>query len=145
VVIFAAVISYLVLSYTTFGRSVYAVGGNPVSAWLCGVNLKRIQLIVFIISGFLSGLAAIIMTGRVMSASMKSLTGLELDTIAAVCIGGISLMGGRGSLIGAIVGVLIIGVINNGLSILGASPAMQGIVKGTIIIAAVAVDYLRKR
>ena len=140
-----AVMAYFVLNYTAFGRSVYAVGGNPVSAWLSGINVKNTQLIVYSVSGCLAGLAGVVMTGRIMSASMRTLEGLELDSIAAVCIGGVSLMGGRGSLIGVIIGVLIIGVINNAMSVLGASPAVVGIVKGAIIFTAVAIDYLRRR
>jgi ribose/xylose/arabinose/galactoside ABC-type transport system permease subunit len=143
--IVVAVISYFVLSHSTFGRSIYAVGGNPVSAWLTGINVKKVTLIVYIISGFLAGLAAVIMTGRVMSASMRTLEGLELDSIAAVCIGGVSLMGGRGNIIGVILGVVIIGVINNGMSVLGVSSAVYGVVKGAIIFAAVAIDYIRRR
>jgi len=147
VIIFAVVvmIGYFALYHTSFGRSVYAVGGNATSAWLSGIKVKNIQLLVYIVSGFLAGLAGVILTGRVMSASMRTLGGLELDSIAAVCVGGISLAGGRGNLIGAVIGVLIIGVINNGMSILGAPPAMQGIAKGAIIFAAVAIDYIRRR
>lgn len=140
-----ACVAYFVLRYTTFGRSVYAVGGNPVSSRLSGINAKNIYLAVFLISGFCAGLAGVIITSRVMSAAMRTLQGLELDCIAAVFIGGISLSGGKGSLIGAVLGVLIIGIINNGMSVLGADPALQGIVKGTIIVTAVAVDYLRRR
>lgn len=138
-------VAYFVLYYTTFGRSVYAVGGNPVSSWLCGMNVKNIRLFVFTISGFLAALAGVVMTARVMSASVQTLMGLEIDSIASVCIGGLSLAGGKGSLIGVILGVLMIGIINNGLSLVGADPATQGMVKGFIIIAAVAVDYLRRR
>jgi len=145
VFITVAVVAYFVLNHTTFGRSVYAVGGNPVTAWLSGVNVKNTRFIVFAISGFLAGLAGVLWTARTMSAQMRSLMGLELDTIAAVSIGGVSLMGGRGTLIGAIIGVMIVGVINNGMSILGAGPFMQGVVRGAIIIAAVAVDYIRRR
>jgi len=76
---------------------------------------------------------------------MRSLAGLELNSIAVVVIGGVSLMGGRGSIIGVVIGVVIIGIINNGMSVLGANPAMQGIVMGVIIFTAVAVDYLRRR
>ena len=143
--IVVAAIAYFVLNHTIFGRSVYAVGGNPTSAWLTGINVKKVTLIVYIISGFLAGLASVIMTGRVMSASMRTLEGLELDSIAAVCIGGVSLMGGRGNLIGVIFGVLIIGVINNGMSVMGVSSAVYGVVKGAIIFAAVAIDYIRRR
>ena len=147
VVIFAAVavVAYFVLQHTTFGRSVYAVGGNPVSAWLSGIKVRSIQFRVYVISGLLAGLAGVIITGRVMSAAMVTLQGLELDTIAAVTVGGVSLAGGKGNLIGVVLGVLIIGVINNGMSILGAGPSVQGVVKGTIIFIAVAVDYIRKK
>lgn len=140
-----AVVGYFVLNYTTYGRSVYAVGGNPISAQLCGIKVKNILFSVYIISGFLAGLAALVMTGRVVTASMASVGGLELDSIAAAVVGGISLMGGRGSVIGVVIGALIIGVLNNALSILGANPAIQGAAKGAVIIGAVAFDYLRRR
>lgn len=140
-----AVVSYFVLSYTSYGRSVYAVGGNPISAWLCGISVRNVRFSVYIISGFLAGLAAIIMTGRAVSASMASLGGLALDSIAAATVGGVSLAGGAGNIIGVVIGTLIIGVLNNALSILGASPAMVGIVRGVVIITAVAVDFVRRR
>jgi len=143
--IVVGVIGYFVLHYTVFGRSVYAVGGNPASAWLSGINVKRIQFMVFVISGFLAALAGVIMTARIMSASMVMLSGLEIDSIAAVTIGGVSLAGGRGTLIGPVIGSLIIGVINNGMSVLGAGPSVQGIVKGVIIIGAVTADCIRRR
>jgi ribose/xylose/arabinose/galactoside ABC-type transport system permease subunit len=141
----AAVISYTVLNYTSFGRGVYALGGNSVSAWLSGINVRRMVLIMFIISGLMAALAGIIITARVMTASMQTLEGLEIDTIASVVVGGVSLMGGRGSIIGVVIGVIMIGVVNNGMSILGADPAVQGIAKGSIIFAAVAIDQLRTR
>jgi len=140
-----AVIGYFVLNHTTFGRSVYAVGGNPVVAWLTGINVKNILFTVYVISGFLAGLAGVMMTARIMSSSMTTLSGLELDTIAAVFIGGMSVTGGKGNLLGVIIGAVIIGVINNAMSILGAGAAIQSIVKGAIIIIAVAIDYLRRR
>jgi len=143
--IIVAVVGYLVLNYTTYGRSVYAVGGNPVSAWLSGINVKRILFSVYAISGFLAGLAGVIITGRVMSASMISLQGLEIDSIASATVGGMSLSGGKGSLLGVVFGVLIIGVVNNSMSVLGAGPSVQGIVKGAIILIAVAVDYIRRQ
>jgi ribose/xylose/arabinose/galactoside ABC-type transport system permease subunit len=140
-----AIVAYFVLNYTSFGRNIYATGGNPASAWLSGIGVRKVQLIVYVISGFLAGLASVIWAGRIMSSSMNSLTGLELDTIAAVFVGGVSVSGGKGSLFGVILGVLIIGVINNGMSLLGANTSVQGISKGAIIIAAVIVDYLRRR
>jgi len=143
--IVVAVVAYFVLSYTTFGRSIYAVGGNPVSAWLSGIKVKKVQFMVFVISGLLAGLSGMLMLARTLSATMTTLAGLELDSIAAVCIGGVSLAGGRGSLIGVVIGVLILGVINNGMSVMAVDPSVQGIVTGAIIITAVAVDVLRRR
>lgn len=140
-----SVVAYFVLNHTTYGRFIYAVGGNPISAQLCGIKVRNILFSVYIISGFLAGLAALVMTGRVVTASMASVGGLELDSIAAAVVGGISLMGGRGSVIGVVLGAIIIGVLNNALSILGANPAIQGAAKGGVIIGAVAFDYLRRR
>lgn len=138
-------IAYFILNHTTFGRSIFAVGGNQLSALLSGIPVKRIQLWTYIIAGLLAGLAGLIVTARAMAASMSVLGGLELDAIAAVVIGGVSLMGGRGNLIGVIIGVVIIGVINNGMGILGAGPDVQGIVKGVIIYTAVTIDFIRRR
>ena len=139
------VVAYFVLNHTAFGRSVYAIGGNPVSAWLSGINVRNTRFAVFVISGFLAGLASLLTMGRVMACTMHAMMGVEILSIAAVCIGGISLMGGRGSLIGALIGILILAFINNGMSVMGASPAVQGIVRGIIIIIAVSVDYMRRR
>lgn len=147
VIIFVAVaiIAYFVLNHTTYGRSVYATGSNPLTAWLSGVNVKRVLFSVYAIAGFLAGLAAFTMLGRMLFASNRSLEGLEIDSIAAATVGGISLMGGRGTLIGVVLGTLVIGVVNNAMTVLNADPATTGIVKGTIIILAVIVDYIRRR
>lgn len=140
-----AVVAYIILNHTTFGRRIYAVGGNPVSAWLSGINVRNIIFSVYVISGLLTGLTAAVTVARSMTASMRTLRGLELDTIAAVCIGGISLMGGRGTIIGVVLGIIILGIINNAMSVLHAGPFLQGVVRGSIIIAAVAADYVRRR
>jgi ribose/xylose/arabinose/galactoside ABC-type transport system permease subunit len=147
IVIFIAfgVIAYFVLHHTTFGRSVYAVGGNPVSAWLSGIRVPRILLVVYMISGVTGAIAGLVAVARVMAASMTVMAGLELDTIAAVVIGGVSLAGGRGTIIGAIIGTIIIGVINNGLNILGVGAGVQEMVKGIIIYTAVTIDMQRRR
>lgn len=147
VIIFAAVgvVAYFVLYRTTYGRAVYAIGGNPTAAWLSGINVKNIQFSVFVISGFLAAFAALITMSRTLTASMVTLRGLEINSIAAVCIGGVSLAGGRGTLIGVIIGVIIIGVINNGMNILGVGPAFQDLVRGAIILTAVTIDYTRRR
>jgi ribose/xylose/arabinose/galactoside ABC-type transport system permease subunit len=143
--IVTVVVAYFVLSYTTYGRLIYAVGGNPTTAWLSGVNVGNIRWTAFIVSGCLAGVAGLITLGRFMSAGMTTLTGLELDTVAAVFVGGISLAGGIGSVIGATLGAIIIGVIDNAMNVLGAGPTMVGILKGTIIIVAVAINVLRRR
>jgi ribose/xylose/arabinose/galactoside ABC-type transport system permease subunit len=138
-------VAYFILNYTTYGKAVYAIGGNPLGAWLSGVNLKRTQFSVYLISGLLAALAGVIATARASAASMRTLTGLEIDSIASVAVGGISIMGGRGNLIGVVLGVVIIGVVNNAMSVLGAGAGEQKFVKGMIIIAAVAIDYIRSR
>ena len=140
-----AVVAYFALHHTTYGRSIYAVGGNPVMAWLSGINVKNIQFSVYAIAGFLSGLAAFLMLGRIMLSSMTSLEGLEIDSIAAATVGGVSLMGGRGTVIGVILGTLIIGVVNNAMTVLNVDPSVMGIAKGSVIILAVVVDYMRRR
>lgn len=140
-----AVVAYFVLNHTTFGRSVYAVGGNPVSAWLAGINVKNVLFLVLVISGFLGALAGLVIMSRTMVAGMLTGMGLELDAIAAVLVGGVSLAGGRGNLIGVVIGALIIGVINNGMNIVVVGPAYDDLVKGGIIFAAVAVDVRRRR
>jgi ribose/xylose/arabinose/galactoside ABC-type transport system permease subunit len=140
-----AVVTYFVLYHTTFGRNVYAVGGNPASAWLSGINVKRVLLSVYAISGFLAGLAGVVIIGRTMGGSMLSAGGLELESIAAVVIGGVSLSGGRGTLVGAIMGVIIMGVISNGMNVLGIDPRLQNLVTGGIIYTAVSIDMIRRR
>jgi ribose/xylose/arabinose/galactoside ABC-type transport system permease subunit len=139
------VISYFVLHYTRYGRAIYAVGGNPASAWLSGINFRSIVATVFVISGILAALAGVIFTARTMSASFRTLVGLELDSIAAAIIGGVSLSGGKGTVIGAILGAFIVGVINNGMSVLNIGGNTAGIVKGAIIITAVTIDLRRGR
>jgi ribose/xylose/arabinose/galactoside ABC-type transport system permease subunit len=140
-----AAVAYFVLAYTSFGRRVYAAGGSPVSAYLSGINVKNTYLAVFAISGLCAGLAGMLMTSRGMSGSIEALRGLELDSIASVVIGGVSLFGGRGNMIGVVLGALLIGVINNAMSVLHMGHAGRYIVKGAIIIGAVAADILRRR
>ncbi|MBA7691480.1 Ribose import permease protein RbsC [subsurface metagenome] len=137
--------AYFILNHTIFGRSVYAVGGNPISAWLSGINVKNVLFLVLVISGLLGALAGLVIMSRTMVAGMLTGRGLELDAIAAVLIGGVSLAGGRGNLIGVVIGALIIGVINNGMNIIAVGPAYDDLVKGGIILAAVAVDVRRRR
>src|SRR5882762_2130897 len=131
---------------TTFGRYLYAIGGNPDAARLSGINLRRHILAVFALMGALVGVAAIIYTARVGSASPDAGQLLELDAIAACVIGGTSLMGGRGTVFGAILGAVIMASLDNGMSLMRVQPYSQMIIKGAILVAAVGLDMAgRKR
>ncbi|MFC0395259.1 ABC transporter permease [Paenibacillus mendelii] len=143
--IVVTVIMAVVLYKTKFGRYVYAIGGNENAAKISGIRVGGIKIWVYVINGFLAGLAGILLSSRISSGQPNSGMGYELDAIAAVVIGGTSLFGGRGSLLGTIVGVLIIGVINNGLNLLDVSSYWQQIIKGLIIAGAVILDQRAKR
>jgi len=136
----AAIIAHLVLRYTAFGKHVYATGGNARAAALNGVPTRRIVLSVYMISGFFCGLAAFLLSARLNSAEAVAGSGLELTVIAAVVIGGTSLFGGIGTILGTMVGALLIGVLTNGLVLLNVSSFIQQIVIGVILVAAVALD-----
>jgi ribose transport system permease protein len=129
---------------TRLGRSIYAVGGNEQTARLSGLNVNRIKVTVYTLAGGLSAVAGLIMTSRLDSAQPNAGMGYELDSIAAVVIGGTSLSGGRGSILGTVIGCLLIGVLNSGLVLLDVSPFWQQVVKGSVILAAVAIDRLRE-
>jgi ribose transport system permease protein len=130
---------------TRFGRYAYAVGGNERAALLTGLPVNRIKLGVYTLGGLLAGAAGLIVTARLDSAQPNAGLGYELDSIAAVVIGGTSLSGGQGSVLGTVLGCLIIGVLNNGLFLLGVSPFWQQVVKGFVILAAVAIDRMSSR
>ncbi|AIC29602.1 ribose ABC transporter permease protein (plasmid) [Rhizobium etli bv. mimosae str. IE4771] len=137
-------IGWTVLNYTTFGRYVYAVGGNEKAARTSGISTKVIVGATYVISGLLAGLAGLVLTARTTAALPQAGIGYELDAIAAVVIGGTSLAGGRGSLLGTLIGALIIGTINNGMDLMGVSSYYQQVLKGTIIVVAVIADQIRK-
>jgi len=143
--VIVAVLGYFVLNHTTFGRSVYASGANASAAWLSGVGVVNIRLAVYAISGFLAALVGFITTARQMSGSVMGGQGLEIDSIAAVAVGGVSLAGGKGTVVGAVIGAIVISTINNGLALTGVQPVLRDIVKGGIIFAAVVADTLRRR
>jgi ribose transport system permease protein len=136
------VIFYFVSRNTTLGRYVYAVGGNEKATGYSGVNVNRTKIWVYALGGALSAVAGLIITARLDAADPKAGLGYELDSIAAVVIGGTSLSGGRGSVLGTVLGCLIIGVLNNGLFLLDVSPFWQQVVKGFVILAAVAADRM---
>ncbi|MGI8669399.1 MAG: sugar ABC transporter permease [Aridibacter sp.] len=147
VLIFLAValLGYFITNNTTFGRYLYAIGGNADAARLSGINNKINIVKVFAFLGALTGIAAIIYTARVGSATPDAGTLLELDAIAACVIGGTSLMGGRGTVFGACVGALIMATLDNGMSLLNVQDFMQELVKGGILVAAVGLDMIGKK
>ena len=136
----AVLIAYYILSQTRFGRYLYALGGNEDSARLSGINTDRIKTWVYVVSGITAAISGVIITSRIGSASPNAGAGFELDAIAAVVIGGTSLSGGEGGVVGTIIGALIIGVLNNGLNLMNVSPFYQSIVKGSVILIAVLID-----
>ena len=140
--VFAA--GWFFLRRTSGGYSLYAIGGNPEVARLAGINVNLMTVGVYAVSGFLAGLAGIVLAMRLDSVQPTAGFTYELDTIAAVVIGGTSLSGGQGGIAGTIVGVLIIGVLRNGLNLLGVSPFTQAVVIGVVIALAVAAESFRK-
>lgn len=133
-------ILYFILKKTTFGRRVYAVGGNEEASVLSGINADRIKIYVYSLVGALAALASLILTSRLNSAQPTAGQMFELDAIAAVVLGGTSLTGGRGWIVGTLIGALIIGVLNNGLNLIGVSSFFQQVVKGAVILLAVLLD-----
>lgn len=140
IVTFLVIVYTFVTTQTIPGRHIYAYGGNPKAAKLSGVKTKHVLFWVYVNMGFLAALAGIIFTGRLNSATPKSGAGFELDAIAACFIGGASTKGGVGTIVGAIVGGLLMGVLNNGMSIIGVSIDWQQAIKGLVLLAAVAFD-----
>jgi ribose transport system permease protein len=141
----ALAIGAFVLKKTVFGSEVYAVGGNREAAVIAGIPVRRTLILVYMISGALAGLGGVILTGRLDSAQPIAATGLELNAIAAVVIGGASLFGGRGSMLGTILGVLLIGVINNGLTLHNVEPFWVQFIQGAVIFLAVLFDSLNQK
>lgn len=137
-------VAYVVLRYTKFGRHVYAVGGNEACAKLSGINVKAVKIAVYTISGFCSGIGAMLLTSRLDSAVPTNAMSYEMNAIAAVVIGGASMSGGEGSLFGTIIGAFMIGIIANGMNLLVIPTGPQRIVTGAIIVIAVVLDVLRK-
>jgi ribose transport system permease protein len=140
IMLIVVLIGYFLIGYTRFGRHVYASGGNEQASRYSGLNTTQIKVIVFTIAGFLNGLAALILAGRLGGGLPASGNGAEMDVITAVVLGGTSMIGGRGKLWGVIIGVLLIGILTNGLTMIAVSTYWQQIIKGIIILIAVIFD-----
>jgi ribose/xylose/arabinose/galactoside ABC-type transport system permease subunit len=139
-----ALAAWFALGYTAFGRNIYAVGSNPEAARLSGINVRLTVFLVYVISGFLAGLTALIFISRLTVGEPVVATGLELEAIAITVIGGTSLFGGEGTVLGTILGAAIITLLANMLNLFGVSPFTQQIVKGVIIVAAVLFEMHRR-
>ncbi|PHM50424.1 ribose ABC transporter permease [Xenorhabdus miraniensis] len=140
--VFAA--AWFVLHHTRLGRYIYALGGNESATRLSGINVDKIKIIVYSLCGLLAALASIIEVARLSSAQPMAGSGYELDAIAAVVLGGTSLAGGKGRIVGTLIGALILGFLNNGLNLLGISSNYQMIVKAVVILLAILIDNKTK-
>jgi inositol transport system permease protein len=139
------IISHILLSKTKFGKYTYAIGGNANAAKICGINVDRYLILIYIYAGLLSAIAGMMLTARISVGQPSMGVSFELDAIAAAVIGGTSLSGGVGTIPGTIVGALIIGVLNNSLDLLGVSSYWQQILKGAIIVSAVLIDSRKNK
>lgn len=139
------IIANYVLSNTVFGRHVYAIGSNKKAAEVSGINVKRVEMMVYIIAGVLAGVGGLMMTARLGSGTPLAGVNLELMAIAAVVIGGSSLSGGRGTIFGTLIGVLLINVLNTGMNLMNISSHYQGLIMGSVIILAALIDKLSNR
>lgn len=138
-------ITHVILRKSKFGKTIYAYGGNEQAAKVCGINVNKTLIIVYMYAGIMSAVAGIILTSRVSSGNPTAGLSYELDAIASAVIGGTSLDGGVGFISGTIIGALIIGVLNNGLTLIGVSPYWQQIIKAIIIVGAVILDTYRHK
>ncbi|MBT2731027.1 ribose ABC transporter permease [Carnobacterium sp. ISL-102] len=143
--IISFILLYILLHKMTFGRKTFAIGGNEKAAFIAGIKNDRIKTGIYAISGLMASLAGIIITSRLDSAQPTAGTSYEMDAIASVVLGGTSLSGGRGRLVGTLIGALIIGTLNNGMNLLGISSFYQQVVKGIVIIIAVLLDRKNKK
>lgn len=141
IVLFAVVLT----RKTTLGRHIYAIGGNETAAALSGLKIRKVKMIVYSIAGAMAAIGGIIVTSRLDSAQPNAGFGFELDSIAAVVIGGTSLSGGKGTIMGTVQGALIIGILNNGLVLLNVSPFWQQVVKGSVILLAVVIEKFNSK
>nr|WP_275957931.1 ribose ABC transporter permease [Pseudomonas sp. dw_358] len=138
-------LAWVLLQQTRIGRYIYAIGGNEEAVRLSGVRAPRFKLLVYCISGLTAAVAGLVLSSRLMSGQPNAGVGFELDAIAAVVLGGASIAGGRGVIVGTLVGAMLLGVLNNGLNMLGVSPYVQSVIKGGIILLAIFISKQRHK
>jgi ribose/xylose/arabinose/galactoside ABC-type transport system permease subunit len=144
ILIIVAILTHILMTYTDFGRAIYAIGGNATAARLAGINLTQIYIIMYMISGGISGLAGVLLTARTTSGNPINGVGLELQAITAVFLGGAATTGGRGTILGTFLAVIMVGVLNNGMNLLGFNTFIQRVALGLLLIAAVAISQWRQ-
>ena len=144
ILVIVAVFVHIIMSYTDFGRAIYAIGGNDTAARLAGINLSRVRILMYMLSGGISGLAGVLLTARTTSGNPINGTGLELQAITAVFLGGAATAGGKGTIMGTFLAVILVGVLNNGMNLLGFNTFVQRVALGLLLIAAVAVSQWRQ-
>lgn len=144
ILVLVAVIFHILMGYTDFGRAIYAIGGNETAARLAGINLTRVRIIMYMLSGGVAGLAGVLLTARTTSGNPVNGTGLELQAITAVFLGGAATEGGKGTIVGTFLAVILVGVLNNGMNLLGFNTFIQRVALGLLLVAAVAISQWRQ-
>jgi len=138
------VLAHILMTYTDFGRAIYAIGGNFTAARLAGTNLSRVRVVIYMFWGAIAGLAGVLLTSRTTSGNPINGTGLELQAITAVFLGGAATAGGKGTIVGTFLAVILVGVLNNGMNLLGFNTFIQRVALGLLLIAAVAISQWRQ-
>jgi ribose transport system permease protein/L-arabinose transport system permease protein len=144
ILVIVAVFVHILMRYTDFGRAIYAIGGNDTAARLAGINLSRVRILMYILSGGIAGLAGVLLAARTTSGNPVNGNGLELQAITAVFLGGAATDGGKGTIFGTFLAVILVGVLNNGMNLLGFNTFIQRVALGLLLIAAVAVSQWRQ-
>jgi ribose/xylose/arabinose/galactoside ABC-type transport system permease subunit len=144
ILVIIAILVHILMAYTDFGRAIYAIGGNATAARLAGINLSRVRVVMYMISGAISGLAGVLLTARTTSGNPINGNGLELQAITAVFLGGAATAGGKGTILGTFLAVIMVGVLNNGMNLLGFNTFTQRVALGLLLVAAVAISQWRQ-
>ncbi len=144
ILIVVAIFVHIIMRYTDFGRAIYAIGGNATAARLAGINLSRVRVLMYVLSGGIAGLAGVLLAARTTSGNPINGTGLELQAITAVFLGGAATAGGKGTIVGTFLAVILVGVLNNGMNLLGFNTFVQRVALGLLLIAAVAISQWRQ-
>jgi ribose transport system permease protein/L-arabinose transport system permease protein len=144
ILVIVAIFVHIIMRYTDFGRAIYAIGGNAIAARLAGINLSRVRVLMYVLSGSIAGLAGVLLAARTTSGNPVNGTGLELQAITAVFLGGAATAGGKGTIVGTFIAVILVGVLNNGMNLLGFNTFVQRVALGFLLIAAVAISQWRQ-